>query len=42
MVLSIAQKVQAGATERNWPEGVAACASLFMKLRTVWLGIVYQ
>ena len=32
MVLSIAQKVQAGATERSWPEGVAACATLFIEI----------
>jgi hypothetical protein len=42
IVLSTAQKVQPGATERSWPDGVAFCASLFSKLRTVWFGIVYQ
>ena len=41
-MLSTAQKVQPGATERSWPEGVAFCASSFRIARTWWLGTVYQ
>src|SRR5229473_3035884 len=40
--LSTAQKVQAGATERNCPDGVAACARSFSIARTWWFGMVYQ
>ena len=41
-MLSTAQKVQPGATERSWPDGVAFCASSFRIARTLWLGTVYQ
>ena len=41
-MLSTAQKVQPGATERRWPGGVAFCASSFRIARTLWLGTEYQ
>ncbi len=33
-MLSTAQNVQPGATDRNWPDGVALCASSFLIART--------
>ena len=37
-MLSTAQKVQPGATERNCPDGVALCAISLRMARTLWLG----
>ena len=40
IMLSTAQNVQPGATERNCPDGVAFCASSLRTVRIVWLGTV--
>ena len=37
-MLSTAQNVQPGATDRNCPDGVALCAISLRMVRTVWLG----
>jgi hypothetical protein len=37
-MLSTAQNVHPGATERNWPDGVALCAISLRMARTLWLG----
>ena len=39
-MLSTAQNVQPGATDRNCPDGVALCAISFSTVRTVWFGTV--